>query len=209
MKRLALLCGAMLLFAGMASAQENPKVEVFGGYSYLRVSVQDASFNYNGGSGSGAYNLTPWLGVVSDFGGYHWSGSGDSAGSTADVVTYLFGPKLAYRSGRFTPFAQALFGGAHLSGTASGSCGVAVVHGEAYGGSCCSTARVHAETNGCGFGGSANAFAMALGGGLNWNATPHIGIRLVQAEYLMTQFSDGANNRQNNARVSAGVVFRW
>ena len=53
---------------------------------------------------------------------------------------------------------------------------------------------------------SENAFAMALGGGLDYNATSHIGIRLVQAEYLMTRF---ASETQNNARISAGVVFRW
>jgi len=191
---LALLCGAVLLFAGMASAQDqnqnSPKVEAFGGYSYLRVSDQGSSSNFNGGSGSLSYNLAPWLGVVGDFGGYHWS----SNGVDANVVSYMGGPKIAYRSGRITPFVQALFGGAHLSGTANGGCGAAVVH---------------AETNGCGFGSSANAFAMALGGGLDWNATPHIGVRLVQAEYLMTMFNDGLNNRQNNARVSAGVVFRW
>jgi len=57
--------------------------------------------------------------------------------------------------------------------------------------------------------GSANAFSMALGGGVDWNATQHLGVRLVQAEYLLTKFNDGANNRQNNARISAGVVFRW
>ncbi|MGD0955489.1 MAG: hypothetical protein ABR953_01490 [Candidatus Acidiferrales bacterium] len=50
---------------------------------------------------------------------------------------------------------------------------------------------------------------MALGGGLDWNATEHIGVRLIQAEYLLTTFNDGVNNRQNNARVSAGVVFRF
>jgi hypothetical protein len=33
---------------------------------------------------------------------------------------------------------------------------------------------------------------------------------LVQAEYLMTRFSEiDGNNQQNNARISTGVVFRW
>ncbi len=208
MKRLALLCGAVLLFAGMASAQDqnqnSPKVEAFGGYSYLRVSDQGSSANFNGGSGSLSYNLTPWLGVVGDFGGYHWS----SNGVDANVVTYMGGPKIAYRSGRITPFVQALFGGAHLSGSANQQCSLAVVRGQSNG--CCDSAVVRGQISGCGFGSaSENAFAMALGGGLDWNATPHIGIRLVQAEYLMTMFNDGANNRQNNARVSAGVVLRW
>jgi opacity protein-like surface antigen len=173
MKRLALFCGAMLLFAGIASAQDSPKVEVFGGYSYLHESDSGVTNNFNGGSGSLAYNMTPWLGLVGDFGGYHWS----QAGADANVITYLFGPKIAYRRGPITPFAQVLLGGAHLSGSGGGA--------------------------------AENAFAMTVGAGVDWNATAHIGIRLVQAEYLMTKFYDGLNNRQNDARISTGVVFRF
>ena len=141
----------------------------------LHVSDQGATADFNGGSGSLSYNLTPWLGVVGDFGGYHWTNSGGNA----NIVTYLFGPKLSYHRGRVTPFVQALFGGAHESGS---SFNVSV---------------------------SEDAFAAALGGGVDWNATPRIGIRLLQVEYLLTKFDDGFNNRQNNARVSAGVVFRF
>jgi len=195
MKKLALLCGAIWVFAGLASAQDSPKVEAFGGYSYVRANQGGESENFNGGSGSLAYNLTPWLGVVGDFGGYHWSGSGAEAGVDATVVSYLFGPKISYRRGPITPFAQVLFGGAHLG--LSGLCGAARVHREG-------------EPEECSL--TQNGFAMTLGGGLDWNATPHIGIRLIQAEYLMTRFqgegNDGGNN-QNNARISAGVVFRW
>ena len=180
MKRLALLCGAMLLFAGLASAQdEAPKVEAFGGYSYLRVNpgAGATGSNFNGGSGSLAYNLTPMFGVVADFGGYHWSNSGGDA----TAVSYLFGPKVALRRGPITPFAQVLFGGVHGSGTLSLGTG------------------------------SANAFAMAAGGGVDWNATQHIGIRLIQAEYVLTKFNEGTGrpDHQNNVRISTGVVFRW
>jgi opacity protein-like surface antigen len=194
MKRLALLCGAMLLFAGLASAQSDaPKAEVFGGYSYLRVNpgFNISGENFNGASGSFAYNFTPMLGVVGDFGGYHWSQSGIDA----NVFSYLFGPKVALRHGPITPFAQALFGGAHLSGS-----------GQQCGGS---RVRPHGTVGGCGSG-SENAFAMALGGGVDWNATEHIGIRLIQAEYVMTRFGVvHSSDTQNNARISTGVVFRW
>lgn len=193
MKRLALLCGALLLFAGVASAQDSPKVEAFGGYSYLRANDFNTGLNFNGGSGSLAYNLTPMFGIVGDFGGYHWSQSG----ADATVVSYLFGPKVALRHGPITPFAQVLFGGAHASGSAFNQ-GCA--------------ARVHGEGTTCTVSGSENAFAMTIGGGVDWNATPHIGIRLIQAEYLMTRFSGFGNNgsdTQNNARISTGVVFRW
>ena len=187
MKRLALLCGAMLLFAGLASAQDSPKIEAFGGYSCLRANDGGEGFNFNGGSGSLAYNLTPWLGVVGDFGGYHWSNSGEDA----TVVTYLFGPKVSLRRGPITPFGQVLFGGAHISASEND----------------CEDIRIHRDGDGCGSSsGSQNGFSMTLGGGLDWNATSHIGVRLIQAEYLLTRFD---SQSQNNARISTGVVFRF
>jgi opacity protein-like surface antigen len=196
MKRCGLLFAVMLVFAGVASAQDDmSKFEAFGGYSYVRANTSafdiNQGYNYNGGSGSLAYNVTPWLAGVADFGGYHWSGSGDFAGLDSTVVTYLFGPKVSYRSGRFTPFVQALFGGAH---------------GSFNGFDECSTARVRPQ--GCPEEGnfSDNAFAMTVGGGLDWNVTQHIGVRLIQAEYLMTRF---ASTSQNNARISAGVTVRF
>ena len=196
MKRWALLSGVVLgvvlLFSSAASAQdENPKAEVFAGYSYVRVNASGApGFNMNGGSASISFNPSSSFGIVADFGGYH---VGNSGGVSVDgnVYSYLFGPKLAYRSGRFTPFVQALFGGAHASGS----------------GSVVALARVRPQgvipvTGSL----SENAFAMTLGGGLDVNATNHIGIRLIQAEYLMTRFT---SETQNNARISAGVVFRF
>jgi opacity protein-like surface antigen len=190
MKRLALLCGALLLFAGIASAQDSPKVEAFGGYSYLRVNTggnDSVGENFNGGSGSLAYNFTPMLGVVADFGGYYWS----QTGADATVFSYLFGPKVALRHGPITPFAQALFGGAHASLNGFDNC---------------DGARVRPQGTCGNFSTSDNSFSMALGGGLDWNATTHIGIRVIQAEYVMTRFGD---QTQNNARISTGVVLRW
>jgi opacity protein-like surface antigen len=101
----------------------------------------------------------------------------------------LFGPKVALRHGPITPFVQTLFGGAHASASVS-----------------CDDARVKPQISvGCGSVGE-NSFAMTVGGGLDWNATPHIGVRLIQAEHFMTNF---ASVRENGARISAGVVFRF
>jgi opacity protein-like surface antigen len=94
----------------------------------------------------------------------------------ANVYTYLFGPKIALRRGPITPFVQGLLGGAHA--TAGDEVGSV----------------------------SENSFAMTLGGGLDWNATEHLGVRLIQAEYFMTNFG---STRENGARLSAGVVFRF
>jgi len=182
----------MLLFAGIASAQVDPKAEVFGGYSYVRGTALNTSYNFNGGGGSFSYNPSGWLGLVADFGGNHWSGSGVDL----NVITYLFGPKIAFRHGPITPFVQTLYGGARASGSLISTCPVA---------------RIRPQVP-CTASGSENAFAMTMGGGMDWNATPHIGVRLAQAEYLLTRFNglgNNATNNENSFRYEAGVVFRW
>jgi len=201
MRKWALLCGVMLLFAGIASAQDDSKVTLFGGYSYVRADADllgtDGSANLNGGSGSIAYKVFPMVSLVADFGGYHWSGSGFLAGSDATAVSYMFGPKVSTHVGPLEPFVQTLFGGTHVSATFE--CDDTVL------------ADVHREGDGGGGGGfcgsgSSNTFSMTAGGGVDWNATTHLGVRLVQAEYYMTRFGSVT---QNNLRLSAGVTFRF
>jgi len=178
MKRLALLCVLAVCFTGVASAQDMSKIDVFGGYSFAHLSSDGFGINFNGGSGSIAYNANSWLGIVADFGGYHTNTDGEGG----NLFTYMFGPRVSMRHGKLKPFAQALFGGGHLTG--SGDCDESE------------------ET--CSF--SENSFAMALGGGLDWAATEHIGIRIAQVEYFHTHFE---NIGQNGVRVSTGVVFSF
>jgi opacity protein-like surface antigen len=54
-----------------------------------------------------------------------------------------------------------------------------------------------------------NTFAMTVGGGVDFKISEHFAIRPVQAEYFRTNFTDGANNRQNSFRYSAGIIFRF
>jgi hypothetical protein len=54
---------------------------------------------------------------------------------------------------------------------------------------------------------SENSFAMLLGGGLDMGLRKWIGLRLVQADWLMTKFGDQEQDRQ--CRVSAGVVIKF
>jgi len=164
-----------------AQAQDYPKVEVFGGYSYFH-SQAGTSFtvgqSFNGASGSVAVNPNRWLGLAGDFGFYH-SHPGDVSDN---IFSYVFGPKIAYRSHeQFTPYFHALFGGAHVCASVRG-------------GSCAS---------------SGNSFAFAVGGGLDLRLTQNIAARAVQAEYVRTDLTDFADNRHNNVRISAGIVFRW
>jgi hypothetical protein len=52
----------------------------------------------------------------------------------------------------------------------------------------------------------ASTLAMSAGGGFDVRVTPHVALRVAQAEYLLTRFGTGT---QNNLRVSAGIVFRF
>jgi len=47
--------------------------------------------------------------------------------------------------------------------------------------------------------------AVAAGGGIDVNVTPRLDVRLLQADYLLTRFG---GVRQDNIRVSAGIVIR-
>jgi len=177
---------AVASFVGVAAkAQDVPKVDVFAGYSYVRANPSTSgidSFNLHGGSASIAYNANHWLSGVADFGGYH---ANNILGSGVDgtLSTYLFGPRISYRhSERFTPFAQVLFGVAHIGGS-----------------------------EGLGFSSSNNSFAMTVGGGVDFKVSQHFSLRPVQVDYLLTHFNEfaqGAQN-QNNLRVSTGVVFHF
>jgi hypothetical protein len=47
---------------------------------------------------------------------------------------------------------------------------------------------------------------MAIGGGIDTNITDQISWRMVQGDYLMTQFGGHA---QNNFRFSTGIIIRF
>ncbi len=179
-----------------------PKAELFLGYSHFRgaptLRPGNRMVGLNGGNASLALNFSRYFGLVADFGGYNTtelrlSGAGAAPPRVADadgkVFTYLFGPKFALRnSSRLTPFAQVLFGGAHASEVSLSGC---------TGGLCTPLP-------------SQNAFALTAGGGLDIRVFHHVSIRAVQAEYMMTRFADvtsGSSQRQNDLRLSAGLVF--
>jgi hypothetical protein len=47
---------------------------------------------------------------------------------------------------------------------------------------------------------------MAIGGGIDATLTDKIRWRVIQGDYLLTQFGGGS---QNNARISTGIIFRF
>jgi hypothetical protein len=123
MKKWILPLVAFLCFGTAASAQafsSGSAGDIFVGYSYYHFDAPGNFFagpailaDMNGGSASlGVYPFAH-LGVVADFGGYV-SGSNSELGS-AYILTYMFGPRVIFRSGHFTPFAQFLVGGANVN----------------------------------------------------------------------------------------------
>lgn len=175
--------------------QDTPGGELFFGYSYFRfrpdtrvgsVTV-DETFNFiKGGEASLTGNLNNWFGLTADFGGYDLNNVGGVEGR---LYTFLFGPTFSMRHRKFTPFAHTLVGGARVTS----SLAVGVVPDQVF-----FNRSFHQ-----------NSFAAAAGGGLDWNAGRHVAIRLFQADYVLTKFSDNNNDRQNNLRISGGVVFRF
>ncbi len=165
---------ALLIPLNAMAQQEYPRVEVFGGYSYLRANPEE--LNLNGWNASFAGNLTDWFGVEADFSG-HYASPNEFPFSGVDINHYTFmgGPKLALRSGPITPFAHFLIGAARAG-----------------------TSEFGAST-------SDYALAAAIGGGIDFNLSSVVAVRVFQADYLMTRFVD---ERQNNFRFSAGLVFR-
>lgn len=165
-RRLSFLLALGLLMSLSAHAQGlGDKIELFGGYSYMRT--DSPSTNLNGWEIAGQYKVTGWLGGVADFDGHY----GSPGGFSSSVNTFLFGPQVSWPA-RVSPFAHVLFGGAHV-----GSGGF-----------------------------SDTSFAMAVGGGIDARVVHGIYWRIFQADYLPTFFS-GA--RQDNARISTGIVFRF
>ena len=177
---LATLAGAL-----PAAAQETPKVEVSVNYSFIRarlVSPGGCCFNMHGGSFSVAANLNHWVALVGDFGAYRAKNL-QSSGFDLHVATYMFGPRFSIRRHEpLTLFGQALFGGGYAGGSL--------------------------YSGGSPFG-PQNSFSMAIGGGLDVRLHKHVAVRVVQAEWLFTKFANGVNNRQNNLRLSGGIVVRF
>lgn len=201
---------AALPFSAPLRAQD--KIELFGGFSYVRVPVQifnatpiggpiivtppgtcpisvcppgvggffsTAHVNTHGWEASAAFKPTKVLGAVADFSGHY----GSTHGTNFHLNTYLFGPQISF-PGPVSPFAHFLIGVAHESSGIPFS--VQPIPGISLGAN--------------------NAFASALGAGIDIKVIPFVSVRLIQVDYLATRFG---SQTQNQPRASAGIVLRF
>jgi len=115
-----------LVFSGAGQAQVPTSGNVFFGYSYYSTDLSSIDrANTNGWEASVEGKVIPFLGFVADFDSHYGSQNfpGAVCGLTcspsafgADVTehNFLFGPRVSFSVGRFRPFAEGLFGAAHV-----------------------------------------------------------------------------------------------
>jgi opacity protein-like surface antigen len=218
-----LLVASVLVLSVGAACQEISKVEIFGGYSLLHIDTMgfnNMSFNGPGGPGTvnvqnhfhgwnaaAQWNVNNWLGITADFSGHYGepvtvSGTLPSGTTlpSASLHNFLFGPTLSYRTEHLKPFVHTLFGVNRLHTT---SFTVPVAAGVAVQG-----LRTAVVATGSGtvpeF--TDNAFAMAIGGGVDYRLTKRFTVRMGQLDYLYTKHNAGsAGDHQNNFRFSTGL----
>jgi opacity protein-like surface antigen len=123
------------------------------------------------------------LGVAADIGVAHTGNvNGDGYGLT--LTTYSAGPRFVLPSARkLSPFAQALFGLAHGSGSQFPQ-GDSLVS-------------------------SANSFGLNLGAGADYSLNKRISLRILQLDYLRTDLPNNSSNWQNNLRAGAGITLQF
>ena len=106
------------MISTLALAQEPPKPEVYGGYQFTST---DGGWHASGWNTAANMYITRWLGATADFSGVYHSGS--------NLYTYTFGPVVSTHTSSFSPYAHALFGGAHAASGGIGDSGVAMLFG--------------------------------------------------------------------------------
>ena len=107
MLKMLLLAGLLVLLPCAAVAQEAPKFEVFGGYSYLRANPKGGFIgsNAHGWTASAAWNWNKWLGVKGEVTGtYCCSGNGEKKHD------FLGGPQINFRRNKTNFFVHGLVG---------------------------------------------------------------------------------------------------
>jgi opacity protein-like surface antigen len=228
MTRFAVATLTLILIGLSAFAQDStPKLQVFAGYSLLQADTGKltgntvdvdlhqpfntfgVASNVNGWNAEAQYNFDRWFGIAADFGGRYGTpiiaGSASLSGlPNSAAYSVMAGPVLSYRAKvRITPFVHALFGFDRTSLSASTITGLS------------SPVSSAAITN--------NDFALALGGGLDYKLSRHLGIRVGQLDYFHTSVNlnsfygsafgvglfEGLATHQRNLRFSTGIVLKF
>ena len=172
---------------------ERPSNEFFGGYSYHSADINTLTIDphrtgQNGFNLEYTRNITKQIGLTGDASAHFHretrSTTSETFTSKRDQYFLLGGLQFKTRSGKgVAPFAHALFGASLFRGF---------------------TSNIRAAGNVFTFD-DATSFAMVFGGGLDIHVNKRIDFRMIQADYAPTFFGSG---RQNNFRLSVGIIFK-
>jgi hypothetical protein len=211
-----------------AWAQEQPQVQIFGGYSYLntpqefridgralpgmQVVSETGGASQNGWNASIAIRLFKRLDLVADTSSSFQYGGRDikldygsgilyhlQIGAASTTHTFLFGPQVRFPGGKkLHPFGRALFGISRLDRDYKTISSIQTLHG----------------------GLTHTGFVFAAGGGIDWRCSKRLSLRVLQADYLRAgkNFTYDwlifyGNNPvthdriANSFRIASGVVF--
>ena len=199
-KRCALIVFALLCSTVAVNAQENPRFEIFGGYSYgqlnpggrlvAQTNPDGKHFGLSGWHAAGQARVYRGLGFVVDFRGYAGTSDVELAAEHSRYYSYLAGPQFNFR--RLS----------HLNLFAHGLVGVA-------------RNRVYLKTGNPADDQHLTRFAGAFGGGLDVGVSKHLALRAIEADYVLNSFpninslGETVGAHQSNTSVSAGIVFRF
>jgi len=163
------------------------KVEVFGGYQYLNIGSTtngpSSSQGFNGWDAAAAFKFSRYLGIEGDFSGSYATINGVSY----KIYTYSGGPLISAPVCRVKPFAHALIGGIHLSGSES------------------------SESV------SWDGYTVMAGGGFDVKVNRALAVRLLQADWVYYNFSSTSAqglslpgfSGSKNVRIATGIVLRF
>src|SRR5262249_10886127 len=113
--------------------------------------------------------------------------------TNGNLFTYLFGPVVRIPSHKFNLWGETLFGGSHTN---------------AYANLSRDFVNAGADINVIN---SQHPFTMAVGGGVDYNLSKTVALRLAEADWLLTRYTNpftGTNN-QNSFRYTGGIVFMF
>lgn len=181
-------------FSLAQTSGEQPKNEFFAGYSYHSADINTLTVDprrtgQNGVNLAYTRNITRHIGLTGDASAHFHRDTRSTSVSTftskRDQYFLLAGLqfKAGNGSGRVLPFAHALVGASLFRGFTS---------------DIRTSGNVYTIDD-------ATSFAMAFGGGLDVRINKRIDVRMIQADYTPTFFGSG---RQNNFRLSVGIVFK-
>lgn len=187
-----------LVLISSFSFSQNSRADLYGGYSYVNIDTNGLTSRQgaNGWQAAVSVNFNKWVAVEGDVSGYYktytvslTSSSTDCtffgacySTATAKVTDYSYaaGPRINFKP----VFIHALFGGDHLTGTAS----VSGVSGN--------------------LSASQDGLAGLAGGGVQFRVSGPWSVR-ASADYVFTRHNifGGPSITQNNFRAGAGIVY--